>query len=67
MSLFLLMKDKVKLSCYVQTPFRLIFLMPSISVIFPVISSFGILTTTIAIVVVVLSEVAKIYSLRKWA
>jgi len=64
--MFLLMKNKVKVLCYVQTPFRLIFLVPSLSIMFPLFNLFGGLNTIVVIVMVILSEAAKVYSLKKW-
>ena len=64
--MFLLMKNKVKVLCYVQTPFRLIFLVPSLSIMFSVFNLFGGLNTIVVIVMVILSEAAKVFSLKKW-
>ena len=65
--MFLLMKNKVKTLCYVQTPFRLIFLVPSLSIMFPFFNLFGGVSTITLIIMVILSEVLKVYSLKKWA
>ena len=63
--MFVLMKSKVKLLCYAQTPFRLIFLIPSIPITLPILRFLGESTTFITIFIVVVSEFIKIYSLRK--
>lgn len=65
--MFLLMKSKVKALCYVQTPLRLIFSVPSLSIIFPFFNLFGDVSTIILIIMVISSEVLKIYSLKWWA
>lgn len=63
-ALSLYMKNEVKILFYMQTPLRIIFLVPSISFLFPVMGYFGVLTTISTTIVVLVSESIKIYSLN---
>ncbi|MBB5322489.1 hypothetical protein [Marinobacter oulmenensis] len=65
--MFLLMKSKVKALCYMQTPFRLIFSVPSLSIMLPFFNLFGGVSAIVLIIMVIMSEVLKVYSLKKWA
>jgi len=64
--MFLLMSSKVKILCYIQTPFRLMFMVPSISIMFPILNSFAVLGTALVVILVLVSEGLKVFSLRKW-
>lgn len=62
--LFLLNSSKVKLLCYVQTPFRLLFMVPSVPIITYLVG--GIYSTVIFLVLLLVSEALKVYSLRRF-
>jgi len=64
--MFFLMKRKVKTLCYFQTPLRLLFFVPSVSIIIPFLSLFGEINTIVVITMIIFSEALKVYSLRKW-
>jgi|SRR5690554_529905 len=66
LAMFLMMKSKVKILCYFQTPIRLLFLVPSISIIIPFLNLFGEINTIVVITMVIISEALKVYSLKKW-
>lgn len=58
---------KAKLLCYIQIPFRLISIVPSVSVILIAVSYFDGLSTTVILSLLVISEVLKGYTLWKFA
>lgn len=66
LAMLLMMRGKVKILCYFQTPFRLLFLVPSVSIIVPFLSLFEEISTIIVITTIIFSEALKVYSLRKW-
>lgn len=65
--LLLLNSRKAKLLCYIQTPFRVVFMVPSVSIITYLLGVFDIDGLVIFAVLLLLSESIKIYSLWRFS
>lgn len=64
--MFFSRNKKVLFLCYVQTPLRLISSTPSISLVYPVLSFMGFGNIWMAAVILIVSEVIKIHTVRKY-
>lgn len=62
--LLLLNSSKARLFCFIQTPFRLLFMVPSVPIITCVVG--GVYGTIIFLVLLMLSEILKVYSLWRF-
>jgi hypothetical protein len=64
--LLLLQHGKAKMLCYVQIPFRLLYVVPSVSIILIATSYFGEYNISIVLGLVVVSEILKGFTLWKF-